>query len=161
MSLQYIIDGYNAIYKIPSLKDRSLQEAREGLIRFIKDNALCGSAKNKVTVVFDGKADVVAGLDYNSLKESGIKVIFTRDETADDKIKKLVDEYSNPKQVVVVTDDRDILYYSRAAGAAVVSVKEWSSRRPAVRHTSDGAFKSQTDVRASDTITEELKKLWL
>lgn len=162
MSLQYIIDGYNAIYKITSLKDRHLQDAREGLVRLIIDNSLCGSPKNKVLVVFDGKDQIFYAPDSNIPKGFDIKIIFTHDETADDKIKRLVDESSNPKQIVVVTDDRDILYYCRAAGARIISVKEWSlSDKMLKARYRKSSCKLHTCVKSADTITNELKKIWL
>ena len=59
MSLRYAIDGYNII-KHPLFTQQAakkIQDSRIFLLEFIRINRLCGSRKNKITVVFDGYPD--------------------------------------------------------------------------------------------------------
>lgn len=111
-----------------------------------------------VTIVFDGQPDMASP----PVSES-VKVIFTSDETADEKIKRMVQASSAQKQVVVVSDDRDLRYYVRALGASVMTVKEFVKRlqpdgkneKPAVPPG------KQISKTLEHEITSELEKLWL
>lgn len=159
MSVHYIVDGYNAIHKIPSLKDKPLKMARDGLIGFVRVNHLWGSYRNRMTVVFDGKSGVVSP-NPDACLGPNINIVFSRDETADKRIKRLVDESSNPKQLVVVTDDRDIMYYAKSGGAKTLSIKEWVCKKkaPEQRLLANGRNNAPAEL---DNITEELKRIWL
>jgi uncharacterized protein len=100
-----IVDGYNVIGAWPELarlRDKDLSQARDLLIEKMADyQSYIG---HKVIIVFD--AYEVRGLEKkeNNYK---IEVIFTREnETADERIEKLVREVKNIKtQVYVATSD--------------------------------------------------------
>ena len=79
-----------------------------------------GSLNNKVTVVFDGNEDIFGGME-----SATVKILFSRGEEADDKIKRIVAQAKNPKDIIVVTDDRDIQYAVRALRAKVSSVQSF------------------------------------
>ena len=117
MSLHFVLDGYNIIKQIPDLAKLKLEEGRESLFRVLEQDRPQGSMKNKVTVVFDGQANI-GGFQRGSFLE----IIFSCDESADDKIKKIVSHHENKKNVTVVTDDKEIKFYVRALGAKVISV---------------------------------------
>jgi len=93
MSLQFIIDGYNIIKhsRFIQLTHKKSPDAKSALIEFIKFNKLCGSKNNSVLIVFDGYPDVSY---HNSAEE--LEVIFSRDESADSRIKKIVEKAKNP-----------------------------------------------------------------
>src|SRR3989338_5991790 len=109
MSLHYLLDGYNIIHQIPKLANGTLEEQRQKLIAYIEQLRPQGSPSNQVTIVFDGQPQMM-----QSLMRSPVKVTFSQNESADDKIKKLVYEAGNKKNIVVVTNDRDIQYAVRA-----------------------------------------------
>jgi len=117
-----------------------------------------------VTVVFDGQAGL-----WSPPSHSPVKVIFTVDETADERIKNIVTQTKNKKQMVVVTNDRNIRYYVRALGASVVSVEDFISKLKPKGRPSPGTDKTK-DVRETTKvipktleykITSELEDLWL
>ena len=54
--LQYIIDGWNLIHKIPSIKNSSTP--KKDFVFYIKKHKITGSKNNKVLIVFDGKIDL-------------------------------------------------------------------------------------------------------
>jgi predicted RNA-binding protein with PIN domain len=157
MSLHYLLDGYNIIHQIESLTKGSLEDQRNQLVRYIEQNRPQGSLENQVTIVFDGRSDV-----FGYASSSFVKVVFSKDEAADEKIKRLVYESERKRNIVVVTNDREIQYSVRAAGAKAVKVEEFFG----------GAKKSgpqQKEKRSSKNIsktlefkiTDELEKIWL
>ena len=159
MALHYIIDGYNVIYQAKRFTGKKLIDSRDGLIKFIEKYKPQGSLNNRVTVVFDGRPGIV-----NQRVSSLVKVIFSENESADDKIKKLVDFSKNPGLIVVVTNDRDIICYCRLLGASVKSVKEflnvfWVHRKSASNDTGDE--KVQLDSVIAKSITRQLENIWL
>ena len=84
-----------------------------------------------MTVVFDSRQG--AG-DRHS--HHAIEVIYTASETADDWISRRVREVSNPRIVVVVTNDKGLQQLVRGTGAKVLSNEEFMKSVPAPRKTS-------------------------
>ena len=121
MSLQYVIDGYNITHH-PEFSNnipKSNNDSRLALVYLIHKKKLCGSQNNKVWVVFDGFPDQ-SNLDLNC---ANIEVVFSRRESADDRIKKIIEKSSNPKCLVVVSDDKEIIFYAKGFNARVLSVR--------------------------------------
>lgn len=164
MSLHYIIDGYNVIKQVKFLTGKRLRTGREGLVWFIEKYRPQGSNRNEVTLVFDGKADITS-----PKMKTDIQVIFSRNEPADDKIKHLVEGSSNPKRIVVVSDDRQIMFYCRSIGARVQSVKEFLDNASLTSKKSNklkkidktDQCKPGLDNNVAAAITEQLKNIWL
>lgn len=159
MSLHYVIDGYNVIKQVHFLTGKKLRNGREGLVRFIERYRPHGSKRNEITLVFDGKTDV-SSPDIST----SIRIIFSKDDTADEKIKAMVEASSTPKRLVVVSDDKQIMFYCRSIGAQVMSVKEFMNNADIPsRGLSREAAKEKPDL-SSDVaakITEELRNIWL
>lgn len=150
--LHYLIDGYNVIRQMSFLSGKTLRGEREGLIRFIEQKKPQG--KNEITIIFDGQK----GVSSPPLPNNEIKVIFTKNISADEKIKKMV-EKRDAKQMVVVSDDKDIKFYVRSLGAKVLSVKEFIEKGlPKKKRISPQEKKLPPQTRE---ITEELERLWL
>lgn len=154
MSLHFVLDGYNLIKKSPQLALMKLEAGREALIALIEQKNLQGSHRNPVTIVFDGK---MFGDDIRHV--SGLRVIFTSHESADDRIKTIVDDADNPKNIVVVTDDREIRYYVRSLGARLMTTQEFLQGKGPAKH-SKPEHKTISHVQESK-ITSELSKIWL
>ncbi|MDD5044155.1 MAG: NYN domain-containing protein [Candidatus Omnitrophica bacterium] len=158
MSLHYIIDGYNII-KHPKFvrHPKKLEEGRNALVRLIADKKLCGSPKNKATIVFDGANDVFA-----PRLAGPCEIIFTKNESADEKIKKLVAAEKNPRQVVVVSDDKEIIFFIRSLGASPLGVSEFlgEKEKSPPRPRQEVTERKLTYSEAAK-INEELKKIWL
>ena len=159
MSLHYIIDGYNVIKQVSFLTGKKLRSGREGLVRFIEHYHPQGSNRNQVTLVFDGKADV-----SSPRFKSPVIVIFSKGESADTKIKRMVEKSKNPKRIVVVTDDKEIMFYCRSIGAALSSVREFinnSTLRKKINSEYASEEKLDLDSAVAKRITEDLKKIWV
>ena len=165
MSLHYLLDGYNVLKQIPAFRDLPLEDGRRGLLRWIDIARPQGSVNNKVTVVFDGHPDHFGGMQQSFADgtQGEVRVIFSDGCSADDKIKLMVEEDTDQKNCVVVSDDKDIFLYARSLGAKIMSVASFTSLRvPRAGHTasqgSDGKYISLSDQKK---INDELGPLWL
>ena len=163
MSVQYLLDGYNILHQIPLDLQGSLQDQREQLIRWLELAQPQGSIKNAVTIVFDGRSGMFSGASSSS-----IKIIFSQDETADLKIKSMVTQSAHKKNIVVVSNDRDIQYAVRALGAKVMSVQEFLGKDQSTKLGKAGALPSskKEDVKrissvVESKITSEMAEIWL
>lgn len=160
MSLQYIIDGYNLLNH-PSFNrhKKTLQEPAQAILGFIAERRLTGSSKNKVIVVLDGFPPHLAlNQDY-----SDTSVVYSRKIDADEKIKRLVEETANRKNIVVVSDDKEIKFMIRSLGAQWLGVEEFINKGKSKEPQSKRKEPPKQELNYSQmhSITEELKKLWL
>jgi len=161
MSLHYLLDGYNILKQIPALNDLSLEDGRRGLMRWIETARPQGSVKNTVTVVFDGPAygGGAGNPDFFSAPAGSQKGVIFSDGSADDKIKLMVEEDEDRRSCVVVSDDKDIVLYTRALGARVMSVRAFTHSKAALKaHPHDGKYIS---LSRQEKINKELSGIWL
>jgi hypothetical protein len=148
---------------MPRWADKSLPEGRQGLLRWLTLDRPQGSAQNAVTVIFDGNPNV-----WGRQEETGIKVIFSKYNSADDLIKDIIEKAANKKRYVVVSDDKGIVLYVRALGAAVMGVKEFAGhgqREKAIsqKRASKGVDSQEKYISLSgqEKINKEFYKIWL
>ncbi len=154
---------------MPVLKLDKLEDQRRNLVHFIEQRSPQGSSKNCVTIVFDGDQDVFGGM-----KSTAATILFSQGESADDKIRSIVAEAKNTKNIVVVTDDRDIHYAVGALGAKAIGVSQFLSKgqpagkkKPIAQTNTKQAKKvspeSEKYISKTDEskITSELGKIWL
>jgi len=157
MSLHYLLDGYNIIHQMPTLIQLELDQQRLSLVRHIEQYNPQGSSRNSITIYFDGRPGRA-----QPIVSTSVKIIFTQDRSADDRIKQAVKSSANSRRLVVVTDDRDIQYSICAHGARVVTVAEFLGRltRKNAGTAAEGPVK-KIDPSAQEEINDELKSLWL
>jgi len=178
MSLLYIIDGYNVlkhsqfaqqilkkanpvrnteVFRQKNNISNGAKDSRITLLEFIKAKRLCGSSKNKITVVFDGYPDT-----GELINNTQIEVIFTRKESADERIKKIVEATDNAKTIMVVSDDKEIQFIVRSFGARCIGVEDFLARSS---KKAQGGIQESQDPELTysqmETINRELRKLWL
>lgn len=159
--VHYILDGYNIINRLSVFATGTLQARRQALVDFIEHRRPQGSSNNSVTIVFDGRADV-GGFECSGTAE----VFFTSDESADEEIKRLVEDHPNRKNITVVTDDKGIRYYVRSLGAKVLGVEEFMPKVPGTRPASREQSARRKDAKnisltLEHKINTELGDLWL
>lgn len=113
--LHHIIDGNNLIGKISSLKKlqvKDRQGSREKLAFMLQRYY---SKRNvKVSLHFDG-------YPKEEIKIMRIKVVYSENLTADDRIKKEIEESKNPKNLVVITSDSNLKDFARKCSCTVIS----------------------------------------
>ncbi len=169
MSLHYIIDGYNVIKQVSYLSGIKLRDGRDGLIKILQKYRPQGSLKNKVTIVFDGKDDVFFPSNTKPISptrsNSNIKVIFSKNETADDKIKRMARKAVNPKVLIVVTDDKEIQYFVKSYGVKRQTVKQFlnpisKKTKLATKSKCTPKEKPPLSSQKAIEITKELQEIW-
>lgn len=119
-----IVDGYNAIHKIPeidALSDDSLEDARAAITDMAKEYQRRVGGVSEVFVVFDGK-DEYRGLSYNKPNQ-----VFSGTGQGDREVIALAQDKSNKFHVIVASDDNRVGNSSRAAGATVITIAEFYS----------------------------------
>lgn len=131
------------------------------LLNLIKTKRLCGSSKNKATVVFDGyPCDPESGC-----RDTNINAVFSRDETADEVIKRLIERSENRKNIIVVSNDNEIAYFAKQSGAKALCVEDFICPfhdNPSKRIAKENDLSKQDlNYTQINEINKELKKLWL
>ena len=156
--------------QMADLSQRRLEDGRTGLVRFIRERRPHGSDRNRITVVFDGQADVCLPGMMEMPASTDVKVVFTRGTSADDHIREAVEHAPDPGQIICVTDDRELALACRHRGAVIWSVTEFVSRgykeemvaarrsEAARRREGDGKVIPGTVARKID---QELSALWI
>jgi len=158
MPLHYVIDAYNIINHTTFARSNKIRDPLRALLEFVKTRRYGKRLKNKVTLVFDGYPKVSA----QGLEEAGIDVIYSREETADTRIKRLVETSKNPKGIAVVSDDRQIQFFIKSAGASAISVEGFVNPRPKnISMKKEDSIKPDLNYTQIDAINQELKGLWL
>ena len=163
MSVHYLLDGYNILHQLPVNESLSLEERRQHLIHLIEINRPQGSVKNQITIIFDGKKGVI-GRDASST----VKIMFSQDESADEKIKTLILKAANRKNFIVVTNDNGIVFAVRALGASIITVQEFlakirspQSQKPAPSFSRERETMKRVSSVAASNINSELSAIWL
>ncbi|MFH0738421.1 MAG: NYN domain-containing protein [Candidatus Omnitrophota bacterium] len=163
MSLHYVIDGYNVInHPLYSRITKSSKDCQNTLLEFIKVNKLCGSPRNRITIVFDGFPVV----SHSSLKVIEASLIFSEQDTADDVIKRLVEDSRQPKNIQVVSDDKELCLSTRLSGGCVLGVEEFITRKQKAidkkkTYLSSVEIKPELNRIEILKINQELERKWL
>ncbi|MDV6377335.1 NYN domain-containing protein [Sporosarcina sp. GW1-11] len=119
-----LVDGYNIIGAWPELQELKKEDFAQARDRLIERMAEFQANKGwRVIVVFD--AHLVPGIEKRK-KQYRVEVVFTREnETADERIEKLVSELSNRlTQIHVATSDLVEQWVVFAQGALRISARE-------------------------------------
>jgi predicted RNA-binding protein with PIN domain len=116
-----------------------------------------------VTIVFDGKEEF-----FGSHASGHVRVFFSKGQSADDLIKKMVEQFGQKKSIVVVSNDKDITLYVRALGASVLSVKEFlgtsaKKTRPLSnnQHAQSATASKYVSLTDQARINKELENIWV
>ncbi|MCX5710407.1 MAG: NYN domain-containing protein, partial [Candidatus Omnitrophica bacterium] len=158
MSLRFIIDGYN-ITNHPDFcrkARKSLADPRQALVSLIKTNRLSGSPRNQVDIVFDGYPR-----EGGAAESSGLNIIYSRDISADERIRKMLEAAVNPKSIVVVSDDKEVRSFASIFGAQHVSVEVFLVSKEESAICKRQNAEPEIGYTAKHKINEELRKIWL
>lgn len=120
----YIIDGYNLMHAIPSLKKllaRDAVQAREELIAHVA--RLTHRRKFRGTIVFDGAKPQA---DFG-VARAPIHVVYAAPQSADDKIKSLIEHAPNRAWLVVISSDHEILNFARVCSCQTHTSKYFAN----------------------------------
>jgi uncharacterized protein len=125
--MTFLIDGFNLIYKFPDLEalmyENRLNDARDGLLDKLK-RYLEIKPKTIFRVVFDGKRN--PGDNLSSEKKSKIDIYYSLQYSADFLIKEFIKKDLHPKNITVVTSDKEILFYINRFRAKKMTSEEFA-----------------------------------
>jgi hypothetical protein len=161
MPLQYVIDAYNLINH-PAFKpvSKSALNIQHALADFIRLNRLTGSKNNSLILVFDGYPPLLEDIP----QENNLLCMFSRSQEADELIKKIVQDSVSPKNIVVVSDDKEVQLNSRFFHAQICNVQEFICGKKNSQ-TANEAKLAAVDFKLSyakmQKINTELRKKWL
>lgn len=142
----FIIDGNNLIGKMPDLRNKDNQIVREKAA-FILERYFA-SRKIKVSLHFDGYANL-------PIKVSGIKILFSDNKTADEKIKLEIERAKNRKSITLVSSDNNLREFGRVCSCSLKSSEDFIKELQ-----SAGNQDEENDIIQSMKNTDEFKKLF-
>jgi predicted RNA-binding protein with PIN domain len=124
--MRYLIDGYNLLYAIGLLhqksKPQSLKRARLRLLDLL--HHCFGTLSPQLTIVFDSPRDPEG--KQKEYEYQGIHVRFAvEDGTADDLIESIIGQCPSPDLLSVVSDDRRIQHAADRKGCPAKSCSEF------------------------------------
>jgi predicted RNA-binding protein with PIN domain len=117
----YLIDGNNFIgYLAPSrLKDPKTKHILISQLTIFKR-----LKRTKIHLVFDGPP--LPDVETEKLQKISLSVIFPRmEENADQTIKRIIKKQTDLRRFFVVSSDRDIRRFAKAAGAKSLNCREF------------------------------------
>jgi predicted RNA-binding protein with PIN domain len=152
--MPYIIDGNNLIGSSPdiSLDDK---DSRKKIIYILKKYQ--GVKNNNIIVVFDGEPD--GTLNRESLKNKFTIVYPKYGDSADDEIKKIIDNYTNLKDVILVSSDRELKTCAKKKGARTINSIEFYFELKRVYHVN--GKKEKLKKRINIKISEKEVDSWM
>jgi len=157
--MEYIIDGYNLIRStyLSKTEKRSTGYARDILTGILANYKRKHPSIN-FTVVFDGK--VISPADF---RRQEIKVLFSGDITADEKIRIILESKKKGiHEIIVVSDDREIQTGTKILGGSVcrtTAFLEKISPVPGKRKVNKN-FNKNLNYKSILTIEKELKNYY-
>lgn len=109
-----VIDAFNLIYKFPDLEtlmyQHNLVEARRGLIQKLLNYKKL-KKKEEIHLFFDGRKDMGSPVEVDEI--GPLKIYYSLDQKADERIKQFIKKNPNPGNLFVVSSDKDIIFYSK------------------------------------------------
>jgi predicted RNA-binding protein with PIN domain len=121
----YIVDGYNVIHSIPTLKKLLAHDgfqAREQLVFLV--SRLTFRKKFRCTIVFDG---MKPHEPHPPQSHSPLHIIFSSPLSADAKIKSMIETSKNRSLLVIISSDREILDYAKVCSCSTYTSKYFSN----------------------------------
>jgi predicted RNA-binding protein with PIN domain len=143
------VDGYNLIRNDPTLsaiEARSLEAGRRALISRLLTSY--DQRANQITIVFDGAN--APEMAPSAERYGDIHVLYSRGETADALITRLVNATPPGQQTIVLSDDGQVRSDARSRGAVVGGSADRAKARP-TRADLSGKDKDSGDNRPRTT----------
>ncbi len=122
MMTHYIIDGNNLIGKIPALmkiQKKDKQSSREKLALMLQRFFL--NKKANVTLHLDGFA-------VTKINAGKIKIIYSENITADEKIKNQIEKSKSPRTITVITSDSNLTQFAKVCSCKVIPSEDFAKQ---------------------------------
>lgn len=118
----YFIDGNNLMGKMPSLKNKLKSDkvfVREQLV--VQLDRAFGNSNNKVTLFLDGFMNEV-------IRSSKMAIVYSDSRPADLVIKDEIDRSKNPRNIIVVSSDHEVMNYGKKCYCDTMSSEDFIAR---------------------------------
>ncbi len=151
-----IVDGYNVLMQM-ALKEKTLEGKRKRFLSMLNKRHRIFEG---IAVIFDGKAEVDDSYRRENLD---IRVVYTKDESADDYIKSTIEKSKNPKTIVVATDDRELKDFAKMYDCQLISSQDLINKISPLKKTTFKPVENKdvfVDSEKAKIITDKLKKEW-
>lgn len=145
MQRKYIIDGNNLIGKIPELKGLNRQILREKLAFILERHFF--NKKTNVSLHFDGFAN-------SQIQARGLKITYSENRIADDKIRDEISYSNNPKLITLISSDNALRDFAKKNSCAIISSEEFNKEMNKPSQIND----EEKLIKGIDN--EEMKKLF-
>lgn len=146
-----IIDGYNVLHAIPALKKTLLQDAHTAREMFIHAvSRMSHTRKFRCTIVFDG-AEPSGTAKQTS--HAPVHVVYSFPETADARIRRMIEQSKQRTQLVIVSSDRGITDLARVCSCQVHTAQHFAN----LLSSEDDVVTEKSDV----TLSPQQVKEWL
>jgi hypothetical protein len=150
-----LVDGYNALHRHPSWGRLPLAEGRARLLALL-ERAAWPVPHPAVIVVFDSRDP-----DPLPARHGRLTVRFAS-PSADAQIQDFIRSAPDPRRVLVVSGDGEILRTAKSHGAAIFPMDRLFIPPGAPRRgRAAGADKPSLSAREARAITDELARRWL
>lgn len=131
-----IIDGNNLLHKTPGMKKMfsgNPEAAQYSLFESVKKKL---GKQDKLVLVFDG---------FSSIKSD--RIVFSGKKTADDVIRKFIEDNYERIPIAVVTSDNAIISIAKACGCEILKSEDFVSVKSKVEtsHSEDTKDKEKPD----------------
>ena len=116
----YIIDGNNLIGKIKPLsaiQKKDKQSSREKLTNIL--NRYFSGKKTRISLHFDGHPNIALHFSKGSIH-------YSLNQPSDNLIKKEIENSNNPRLIILVTSDHNLMDFGRVCGCTIISSEEFS-----------------------------------
>lgn len=141
---KYLIDGNNLIGKIKSvakIHTKDKQASREK-IAYLLDRYFT----NKKIIVFLH----FDGFENRKIKVKSIKIVYSENLSADEKIKKQIELEKNNRNTVVVSSDNSIKDFAKVCGCNIILSEDFGQEITKTNHQDDEETRIKTinDINA-------------
>lgn len=147
-----LIDGYNVIHAIPSLKKTMLHDAQSARELLIHATAQLTLKKNfRSTIIFDG---MEPSTPAKRSMHAPVHVIYSSPLSADAKIRHMIEHSKNRASLIIISSDREIVSYAKNYSCQTHTAKYFAN----LISGTDDAVTEKTDISlTSHQINEWLK----
>jgi predicted RNA-binding protein with PIN domain len=150
----YILDGCNVLKRMQDLGVTLIRDNRESLLDFLLRYKPQG--RNDVIVFFDGYGNISG--NYGK-----IKVLFSRDISADEQILGFLKRGKEKQRYYLITDDRELGFKARNFNAKIIAVADFIGPVFKKKIRKDREKGEKIDPLSSQAyeINKELEDIWL
>src|SRR5947209_6071614 len=162
--MRYLIDGYNLLHRLEVRLKRPGAPPLEAARRRLLDRLSRGHAHDdaEVTVVFDAAGAPPGAPAADSYR--GLRVLFSRGQSADDLIEDLLRREPAPPRLTVVSDDARLLEAARRRGCPVLRCLDYldglGARPPAAAPAPEPPCKPDAATDEDRRLAEEFETLF-